>query len=83
MQPHHASIAFEQLDDWAARVPERAGPEPRDIAHAEAMIRSLDLSLRTPDAINLALALRVAEGLATFDRQLARAAEAKGLPVLS
>jgi predicted nucleic acid-binding protein len=47
------------------------------------MIRALDLSLRTPDAINLALALRVAEGLATFDRQLARAAEAKGMPVLS
>jgi len=83
MQPRHATIAFGQLDDWAARVPERASLEPRDIAHAEAMIRTLDLSLRTPDAINLALALRIAEGLATFDRQLARVAEAKGFLVLS
>ena len=83
MEAHHALIAFDRLADWAARVPERVSLDSRDIAHAEAMLRTLDLSLRTPDAINLAIALRVADGLATFDRQLARAAESKGLPALS
>lgn len=49
---------------------------------AQALLRRLDLPLRTPDALNIAMAQRVEAALATFDIQMARAARTLGLHVL-
>jgi predicted nucleic acid-binding protein len=47
-----------------------------DIASAAAFIRRLDLNLRAPDAINIAIADRVGAALATFDERMAASARA-------
>jgi predicted nucleic acid-binding protein len=50
-----------------------------DIAVAEAMLRRLDLGLRAPDALHVAIARRLALPLATFDARLAEAAALLGV----
>jgi predicted nucleic acid-binding protein len=52
-----------------------------DIAFAESLIRRLDLMLRTPDALNIAIAIRVGATLATFDVRMAEAARKLGAAV--
>jgi uncharacterized protein len=47
-----------------------------DIASAASFIRRLDLNLRAPDAINIAIADRIGAALATFDDRMAAAARA-------
>jgi hypothetical protein len=46
-----------------------------------AALRRLDLTLRTPDALNIAIAQRVGATLATFDAKMADAARALGTEV--
>ena len=53
-----------------------------DIAFAEAVLRRLDLNLRTPDAIYLAIAQRLGAELATFDIRMADCARQLGIPVV-
>jgi predicted nucleic acid-binding protein len=50
-----------------------------DIATADGYLRRLDLPLRTPDALNIALADRAGAALATFDEPMARCARALGV----
>ena len=76
-----AEIVFGDLDRWATRH-ERIETTSADIRAAEALIRRLDLPLRTPDALNVALARRVDAALATFDRQMAQAARHVALDVV-
>jgi predicted nucleic acid-binding protein len=45
------------------------------------VIRRLDLNLRAPDAINLAIALRLGAALATFDRRMTENARTLGLAI--
>jgi predicted nucleic acid-binding protein len=52
-----------------------------DIATAITFLRRLDLPLKTPDAIHIAIAQRVGGTLVTFDRQMAASARALGTPV--
>jgi len=52
-----------------------------DIARAATFLRRLDLILRTPDAIHIAIAERIGATLVTFDRQMAAAARALGMAV--
>jgi predicted nucleic acid-binding protein len=54
---------------------------PADIAVASTFLRRLDLPLKTPDAIHIAIAQRIGATLVTFDRQMAAAARALGTPV--
>ncbi|HVH76374.1 MAG TPA: hypothetical protein VM755_15780 [Stellaceae bacterium] len=50
-----------------------------DIAAADAFLRRLDLNLRAPDAINIAIAQRLGADLMTFDERMTANARALGL----
>lgn len=41
---------------------------------AEAFLRRLDLAIRTPDALNIAITQRIGAALATFDQKMAASA---------
>jgi predicted nucleic acid-binding protein len=66
-----ARTVLTNLDVWIARSAQRVELDPLDIRSAEAMLRRLDLVLRAPDAINIAVAQRMGADLATFDRRMA------------
>jgi uncharacterized protein len=53
-----ARTAFSAIDVWSARAARSITISPADIAAASAFLRRLDLPLRTPDAINIAIAER-------------------------
>jgi predicted nucleic acid-binding protein len=59
----------------------RAEASTADIAAATSVLRRLDLNLRTPDAINIAIADRLGATVATFDERMATAARALGVQV--
>jgi predicted nucleic acid-binding protein len=77
-----ASEVFSEFDLWR----ERAVPfntTSADITRAEAWLRRLDLALRTPDALHLALARRCGAPIATFDVRMAEVAERLSLELVS
>ena len=74
-----AASIFADFDAWTSRVATRAETTPADISAAGAHLRRMTLNLRTPDAINIAIAQRVQATLATFDATMARNAAALGL----
>ncbi|HWE98435.1 MAG TPA: type II toxin-antitoxin system VapC family toxin [Caulobacteraceae bacterium] len=74
-----ALLAFATFDSWGARFGPRLEIDGADVAQAERYLRHLDLNLRTPDAINIALAERHSAALATFDVRMADSARALGL----
>jgi hypothetical protein len=63
------------------RSAQRTELAPIDIAAATTYLRRLDLPLRTPDAIHIAIALRIGATLVTFDRQMAVSARSLGSTV--
>ncbi len=76
-----ARAAFATLDTWAARTTQRVETTAADVKAAEAALRRLDLTLRTPDALNIAIAQRVDAVLATFDGKMASSARTLGTEV--
>jgi hypothetical protein len=52
-----------------------------DFAAATLLVRRFELALRTPDALHIAIAMRLGATLATFDERMAGAARAVGLSV--
>ena len=70
--------AFANFDAWTGRATRRIATAPADVRAAEAFLRRLDLTLRTPDALNIAIAQRTGAALATFDARMAVAARALG-----
>ena len=76
-----ARMAFMSLDAFIIRTASRIDTTPADLKFAEAALRRLDLPLRTGDALNVAIAGRLGATLATFDRKMAKAAKALGVPV--
>jgi uncharacterized protein len=72
---------FDAFDIWRARFADEEDTVSSDILAATTIIRRLDLNLRAPDAINLAIALRLAASFATFDRRMAQNAQALGITV--
>ena len=76
-----ATALFGTFDAWTARTAETANATTPDIAAASAVLRRLDLNLRAPDAINIAVADRLGAILATFDDRMATAARALGVQV--
>jgi predicted nucleic acid-binding protein len=76
-----ARIAFSTFDAWAAQMTNRVRLESSDAGIAETFLRRLDLPLRTPDALNIAIAQRTGAVLATFDIHMAGAARALAVPV--
>jgi uncharacterized protein len=53
-----------------------------DVASAAAFLRRLDLPLRTPDALNIAIAQPVGAEILTFDKKMAVSARVLGSTVL-
>jgi len=74
-----ARVAFENFDIWIGRAAARAETTTADVAAAATFLRRLDLTLRTPDALNIAIAQRLHATLATFDIKMAACATALGL----
>lgn len=75
-----ATQAFERLDSWAM-MQTLAQTTTFDVRQSEIWIRRLDLNLRAPDAVHIAIAARMGASLATFDVRMAEAAQALGVPV--
>ncbi len=78
-----ARMAFADLDCWSDTVAERVDLDPTDVAAAARFLRRLGITLRTPDALTIALCRRVSATLATFDDKMAAVARTLGLPVVA
>jgi predicted nucleic acid-binding protein len=78
-----ARTAFSNFDTWCRRDTEFMRTESIDISVATRMIRRLDLSVRTPDALHLAMVQRASCKLLTFDNSMARVARALGMAVIT
>ena len=76
-----AQTVFSNFDAWTARAAQRIETGAADVKAAEAFLRRLDLTLRTPDALNIAIAERAAATLVTFDEKMAACARALGVAV--
>jgi predicted nucleic acid-binding protein len=78
-----ARAIFGRFDAWLARSAQTAYVAGTDVQTAAAIIRRLDLNIRAPDAINLAIAQRIGAAVATFDRRMADNAQALGITVIA
>lgn len=76
-----ARAIFVGFDIWRGQFTDEEDVVSADIQAATAIIRRLDLNIRAPDAINLAIALRLDTSIATFDGRMAENARALGLAV--
>jgi predicted nucleic acid-binding protein len=74
---------FAPFDLWTARVALRAETMTADIRAAATFLRRLDLTLRTADALNIAIAQRIGAALVTFDGKMAANAKVLGVPVVA
>lgn len=74
-----AQAAFSDFDAWMVRSVECSRLLPADIAVAATFLRRLNLSLRAPDAMNIAIAQRVGATLATLDQRMALDAATLGV----
>ena len=72
---------FSTFDAWTSRAAARVEITASDVASAAAVLRRLDLTLRTPDALNIAIAQRLDADLFTFDRRMAASARVLGTRV--
>jgi predicted nucleic acid-binding protein len=69
------------FDLWVARSARRVEISPADVAAATTFLRPLDLTLRTPDALHIAIAQRFGATLVTFDQRMADSARTLGVAV--
>ncbi len=76
-----ALTIFDSFDTWLYLYPESVPADPADIQAAAAIIRRLDLNIRAPDAIHLAIARRIGASIVTFDHRMADNAPALGIAV--
>ncbi|MEJ1969076.1 MAG: type II toxin-antitoxin system VapC family toxin [Rhizomicrobium sp.] len=76
-----ARALFADLDDFRLSGVTSVETVPADIRGAEVLLRRLDLPLRAPDALHIAIAQRVGAELATFDGKMAASARALGIPL--
>lgn len=81
LEATHARSAFADFDAWTNQTCRRLETAPQDMMFAEGLMRRLDLSLRTPDALHIAMAHRLGVALATFDVRMAADARRLGVEV--
>jgi predicted nucleic acid-binding protein len=82
LRAEEARTAFLNFDTWCARHSRLLHMEGIDISSATGLIRRLDISVRTPDALHIAIVQRIGCELLTFDRVMASAARAVGVAVV-
>lgn len=78
-----ALAAFLAVDAWAAESGRLVLSHHGDVAAATQFIRRLELKLRTPDALHIAMARRLGAKLCTFDVPMAQAAADLGVTMKS
>lgn len=78
-----ANAVLLKFDQWREQEAQSVDTIHADMVVATALLRRFDLKLRTPDALNLAIAQRVAVRLLTFDVTMADAARALGVEVVA
>ena len=76
-----AKAIFADFEAWTFEATNAEQITAPDIQQATSYLQSLDLNLRAPDAIHIAIALRSGATLATFDDRMAECARALGLDV--
>ena len=76
-----AATLFGNVDAWVGRGAVMERLEPTDLAYATLLVRRLELGLRAPDAVHLAIVTRLNATLVTLDAKLAGAAAALGMAV--
>jgi predicted nucleic acid-binding protein len=74
-----ARSAFALFDRWTGVETQYVRLLPEDLAGASALLRRLELPIRTPDAVNIVIAQRLGAHLATFDQRMAQCARRLGL----
>jgi predicted nucleic acid-binding protein len=74
--------AFSNFDRWLSAKAVEASIQPSDVRVAMAVLRRLDLVLRAPDALILAVTDRLNASLATFDARMAESARKLGISVV-
>ena len=77
-----AREAFGDFDAWTAQSVLKTEAQASDIAVATAFLRRLDLTLRAPDAVNIAIAQRLESSLVTFDAKMSASARALGVTII-
>jgi uncharacterized protein len=77
-----ARDALFDFDSWRGAATETTGIDEFDIIQAGELVRRFELKLRTPDALHLAICLRIDAKLVTHDGGLAEAARARGAVVV-
>jgi predicted nucleic acid-binding protein len=82
LRPDEARAAFSNFDSWCARHVTWVKLESIDIVSATALMRRLDLSVRTRDALHIAIVQRIGCPLLTFDRTMASVARALGIELV-
>ena len=75
---NHARSVFGSFDEWSARETQRVEVTSADIAVTATYLRRLDLVLRAPDAIHIAIAQRIGARLMTLDKGMIKAARSLG-----
>lgn len=73
-----ATKALSNFDSWIKANAAAAETLPTDMRDAGAMLQRLDMTLRMPDAVHIAIARRLGAELATFDMRVAADARALG-----
>ena len=69
-------------DEWVDSRAELVLMAPVDVAMCHSYLRRLDLPLRTPDALHIAIASRLGASLLSFDKQLIASARKLGVTVV-
>jgi hypothetical protein len=81
MNEDAAKVAFANFDSWIAKAATRVHLDLSDLRATESMLRTLTVPLTTPDAVHVAVALRLRADLATLDTRMAETATKLGIVV--
>jgi uncharacterized protein len=79
---NQAQTVFAAFDVWKSGRTQRLPITTADVASAAIFTRRLDLTLRAPDAIHIAIAQRLGANLFTFDTKMAASARALEIKAL-